>query len=96
MLSISTLYFVVAGIQYWASNYFLEVIGASYKKVTWGFSFVSITGPVLGAFSSSFLINMVGGIESPNALLFCTMISFLCSCVALPLTIFDNFFVLAL
>ena len=90
-LSISTLYFVVAGIQFWASNYFLEIIGVTYKQVTFWYSLCSISGPLAGALLSAPLINKVGGIESDNALLFCTANAFLCCVVALPVPLVDQY-----
>ena len=93
MLGISMLFFVVAGMQYWASNYFLEIIGASYQKVTFWYSLAAITGPLCGAMLSSPVVNYFGGLKSPNTPLLCTMLSFICSCVALPLPLQDTWYV---
>jgi hypothetical protein len=47
-VTISLLYFVVTGVQFWASDYLIKVIKADRKLVFISFSAVSITGPTLG------------------------------------------------
>jgi MFS transporter, Spinster family, sphingosine-1-phosphate transporter len=47
-LALSCLYFVITGIQYWISDYMLEVLGTSMAYVYTSYSLTSVTGPVVG------------------------------------------------
>lgn len=48
MLSISTLYFVVTGLQYWISDYMINVLKLRPAMVFLSFGISSITAPTLG------------------------------------------------
>lgn len=48
MLSLSTLYFVVTGIQFWISDYLLNVLGGEDTLVYTCFIVVSVTAPTSG------------------------------------------------
>ena len=48
--AITSLYFVVTGIQFWFSDYMITEIGVEKQKVFAWFGIVSITGPILGVF----------------------------------------------
>ena len=48
MVTITSLYFVVTGVQYWITYYLQIVIGADVEMVYILYSASSITGPTLG------------------------------------------------
>ena len=48
MLAISSLYFVVTGIQFWGTDYFRNVMHQEKDIVFLTYSAVSISGPTLG------------------------------------------------
>jgi hypothetical protein len=47
-LTVSSIYFVVTGIQFWISNYFMSYLKASPTEVYLAYSFTSVTAPTLG------------------------------------------------
>ena len=71
MLSISSIYFVVTGIQFWISDYMIEVIGAQKEKVFSMFALVSITAPTLGVILGGKISESLGGYTGKHALDFC-------------------------
>ena len=48
MLSLSSIYFLVTGIQFWITEYLQEVLLVDKATVFTYFSLISITGPILG------------------------------------------------
>jgi MFS family permease len=60
-LGLSSLYFVVAGIQFWITQYLVEVLDVEYKDALGAFTVVSATGPVLGVVFGGWLVDYLGG-----------------------------------
>ncbi|GMH69183.1 hypothetical protein TrST_g2301 [Triparma strigata] len=60
-LGLSALYFVVAGIQFWVTQYLVEVIGVPYSEALGAFTVVSATGPVFGVVFGGWLVDYLGG-----------------------------------
>merc|ERR1711871_889882 len=50
VFALSGLYFIVTGIQFWATIYMVEKVGANPLTVKTGFVLTSITGPLIGVF----------------------------------------------
>ena len=71
LLCISSLLFVVTGIQFWISDYMLTILKISREKVFISFSIVCLTGPVSGVFYGGYIINQIGGYTNPNAIQIC-------------------------
>ena len=62
VLGLSCLYFVVTGVQYWATDYLIAVQGGSRYVVMSLFVVTSATAPILGVFAGGWIIdNLVGG-----------------------------------
>ena len=53
--SLTAVYFVVTGIQFWCTAYLIKVIEADPNVVFMGFAIISITAPVCGAAIGSYL-----------------------------------------
>jgi hypothetical protein len=51
-LSLTTLFFAISGIQYWITNYFVQVLGLKEYDANIYFSVCCITSPVFGAIAS--------------------------------------------
>ena len=49
ILTMSVMLFVSTGIQFWMTNYFIEVLHFKRESVNIAYAVVSITGPTLGA-----------------------------------------------
>jgi MFS family permease len=60
-LGLSTLYFVVTGIQFWATEFLIQVVGAPINTVLGAFAGTSATAPVLGVVVGGILIDKIGG-----------------------------------
>lgn len=73
-LAITTLYFVISGVQYWATHYFEHALGIDPKEASIIFGSVALTSPVAGAIISGYIMNGFGGFYAPIALPFCIMI----------------------
>src|SRR5205823_6367390 len=56
MLGISSLLFIITGIQFWISDYMMIVLKVDPKKVFITFAVVCITAPVFGVMSGGYLI----------------------------------------
>jgi len=62
--SITVLYFILTGVQYWMTLYWIEVLGFEESTVFITFGIVSITGPVLGVIVGGSITTMLGGYKS--------------------------------
>lgn len=60
-LGLCALYFVVTGIQFWMTDYLVQVIKAPYGSVLGAFAATSATGPVFGVVFGGWFIDRVGG-----------------------------------
>jgi MFS family permease len=67
-LALCCMYFVVSGIQFWTTAYFLQVLQMNPSLVMIYFTFCSITGPLAGVSLGSYLIDLTGGYKGKNML----------------------------
>ena len=94
-VSITGLYYILAGIQYWVSLYMIEVLKVEKSLVFTTFGIISITGPVGGVIVGGIVITKLGGCEVPKALYISLAIAFACGMVAAPIPFVtgkDNYF----
>ena len=89
MLGISSMLFVVTGIQFWISDYMQEVMNVPSSKVYIIFSIVCITAPTLGVLSGGIFIQYLGGYTNRKALDACFKISIIAGCCGIFLPLFD-------
>lgn len=66
VFALSGLYFIVTGIQFWATIYMVEKVGADPLTVKSGFVLTSITGPLIGVFFGGWLIDKLGGYKDDS------------------------------
>ena len=59
--ALAALYFVVTGIQFWITLFFLECIGGNPNAILASFSVVSATGPTFGVIFGGWFIDKLGG-----------------------------------
>jgi len=59
--ALSSLFFVVTGVQFWVTAYLTKVLGADKKAVVLAFAIVSITAPLLGVYTGGVVIDRLGG-----------------------------------
>ena len=92
MLSITFLFYIITGIQYWVSDYLVSELKISEKTVFITFAIVSITGPVLGVVIGGNVTTALGGYNSKSALYLALIIATLCLCSASPIAFIDNYY----
>ena len=68
VLSITGLFFVISGAQYWCSHYMINVLNMSEDQTYSFFIGVCLTGPTFGAWLSGYITARLGGYESKNVL----------------------------
>lgn len=87
-LAITTLFFVISGVQMWATHYFEHAMHTDPKQASMIFGATALTSPVAGAIVSGLIINGFGGFYAPIALPFCVMIGVfgITSACLVPLT----------
>ena len=97
-LGLSALYFVVAGIQFWVTQFIVEVLSISYSDALGAFTLVSATGPVGGVIFGGWLVDTLGGYKGTNGIARTTkvilILGVLAVCVAIPTTLIKNFSVM--
>ena len=96
VLTISVLYFVVTGIQFWVSDYCRVVLGMSKGYVYIMFAIVSITAPTLGVLVGGRQSSNLGGYTGEYAILFCLINVFFTCVFAIPIPFLDNFIVIGI
>ena len=84
-LSVTILYFVVTGIQFWFSDFLITVMKMQKEVVFSLFTFVSISGPVLGVVIGGWLSSYLGGYNSGKSLYFMAAISVFSVFVSAPI-----------
>lgn len=91
MLTISSLYFVVTGIQFWISDYCRVVLEVPKTYVFIMFASVSITAPTFGVIMGGRISSKLGGYTGKHAIIFCLINIILTSILAIPMPFIDNF-----
>lgn len=62
--TMSGLYFVVTGLQYWVSAYMTNVLGATAELAALYFVILCFTGPIVGVIMGGVLTQYFGGYNS--------------------------------
>jgi len=89
MLATCILFFVISGILFWSTDYFIDVLNEKKSDVTIAFGLTSITGPVLGAISS-IPLEMYVGFKSDYTLPACFFIAIICYAVAFFIPLYND------
>jgi len=91
VLSLSALYFVVTGIQFWATDYLETELGGDPSVVRLQFMFTSATAPVVGVIFGGWFIEFIGGYKGvqarKTALGWCLLFGFFAVVIATFVTI---------
>ena len=85
-LAISSLYFVVTGLQYWVSAYLMITMQIDHEEVYYYYSFTCLSAPISGVIIGGIMFNCLGGYNSPKSYaLACLLGFFACiSCLPIP------------
>lgn len=79
------LYFVLTGVQYWMTLYWIEVLNFEESLTFITFGIVSITGPVLGVIVGGSITTMLGGYKSKSSYKLTVLCASACMLCAFPL-----------
>jgi len=87
-LAMSSIYFIVTGIQFWITKYLIEILNTKPIIVNVIFSIISITAPLSGVLFGGTFSDRYGGYKGKNetkALQMCTALGILAFCFSLPM-----------
>ena len=82
VMGLSSLFFVVTGVQVWVTSYIVVVIGKSQAEVTPAFGVTSITAPIIGVLAGGIFIDKIGGYKGEAAMALTLKICFTFACLA--------------
>jgi MFS family permease len=92
LMSVTNLYFVVTGIQYWSTFYMIRVLGEKEYHVYIAYSICCITGPTIGVLLGGYITTkVIGGYTSDWAIYVCLFVGILATCVAIPMPMVNQF-----
>lgn len=83
-LVLSTLYYVITGLQYWVTDYVQVVLAVPADEVYYFYSILCLSAPMLGVITGGFVFSSVGGYNSRKAFPLVLLIGFLAMGVSLP------------
>jgi MFS transporter, Spinster family, sphingosine-1-phosphate transporter len=92
MLSISILFFIVTGIQFWFSDYMKVALKVPAESVDTWFAFITISAPVLGVIIGGLIVNFFGGYENPITIGICFIEVVLAALCGIPIPFFTHFY----
>jgi MFS transporter, Spinster family, sphingosine-1-phosphate transporter len=84
MLSLTCLYFVVTGLQFWVSDYWRIVLHVEKETVFLVFSMITCTGPTLGVVLGGLILDKFGGYTGKHAVDFILISGLLSSISGIP------------
>lgn len=84
-LTLTVLYFVVTGIQFWFSDFLITVMNLEKEVVFSIFGFVSISGPVFGVIFGGYISSKLGGYNSPRSIYWTAAVSVFSIFMAVPI-----------
>jgi hypothetical protein len=65
LISLTAIYLVTTGVQFWITDYFNIVIGVSRQTASISFAVIAITGPVFGVMIGGYIFTKLGGYNTP-------------------------------
>ena len=92
-LGLSSMFFVVSGIQYWTTLYMIQALNADPVVVIIGFVVLSTTAPISGVLAGGHVSDYYGGYKGENArtaIRLCLGFAVLAFCFAVPASFVDN------
>ncbi|CAI2361636.1 unnamed protein product [Moneuplotes crassus] len=96
-LCLCSVYFVVTGIQFWTTAYFLLILNENPEATMINFSVVCITAPVAGVIVGSHFSDYIGGYKGENLLKsikLCALFGFFAFLFAFPIGFMDTLWTL--
>ncbi|CDW89605.1 major facilitator superfamily protein [Stylonychia lemnae] len=95
LLAMTGVYFVTTGIQFWITDYFMNVLGQTKNKAFITFTIICISGPILGVIVGGYIFNSIGGYNSPQAYPLAVFVMCLGASCGFPLVFVTNFYLVS-
>jgi hypothetical protein len=95
MLSITSLFVVITGIQFWCTDYFVSVLGLPQSSAYIAYFIVGGFGPIAGVLVGGFVFDKVGGYNGPKALPILIIVGGIASIASMLSVCFNNPYVVA-
>ena len=93
VISLSTLIYIITGVQYWVSDYLESVLGVlSPKDRLFLFTLACFTAPVMGVLLGPLIQDKFCQTNMQKSLIFCSILGFLASVFSIPAPITLNLF----
>ena len=90
VMTISSLYFVVSGLQFWITTYLTTVLGADQEEVFTYYIITCLSAPSMGLTLSILIFNCVGGYNSRKAYYLCLFFGAMAVLVSIPVPFANN------
>lgn len=85
MLTLTMIYYIVAGIQYWTTNYLITVLGIDKTIATSLVAITSITAPISGVLVGGIVTSYCGGCKTQKAQKVSLLAGWICMFCSLPI-----------
>ena len=95
LFGLTAVYFITTGIQFWITDYWVSVLHQDKAKSIILFSFLSVTGPVIGVVCGGYVFDALGGYTSHKAFPVAVIVITLAGCFGFPVPVFDNLYICA-
>mmetsp|Transcript_41887 Transcript_41887/g.64108 ORF Transcript_41887/g.64108 Transcript_41887/m.64108 type:complete len:124 (+) Transcript_41887:1396-1767(+) len=92
MFSLTGLYFVVTGVQYWTADYLKNILNVDDHTASIYFSTASLTAPIGGVFLGGVMTSSYGGYNSIKAMKLQCYMGVCAVLCALPIPFCDTFY----
>lgn len=89
VMALSALFFVITGIQFWATEYYVNQLNQDEGMVQICFSVTVITAPVGGLIVGGIITTKLGGFEKKKAHMLVLGVSYCALLFSFPVTIFN-------
>ena len=84
-MSITLLYFVLTGIQFWFTDFLISVMKMEKSSVFVTYGVVSISGPVFGVITGGQVSSKLGGYNNPKSIKLTALLAIIATIVAVPI-----------
>ena len=92
-MSMCVLFFILTGIQYWTTDYFINELKQEESVVFVSFAVISITGPVVGVIVGGNIISKLGGYTTKKSLSMTALFTSFCLVTSIPIPFLDSYIV---
>jgi sugar phosphate permease len=96
MLTVMSLFFVTAGLQFWTTDYLYEVMGLSQLSAFKSYIFVATLPPILGVVLAGIVFDRIGGYTGPRTLPICFTFGLVAMVCGMAVPFLENIYLVGL